>query len=336
MILPPWLQATASGLFCAPAGCHIDPRRPVARAVVSHAHADHARPGCGRYLATPETARLLRLRLGEAIPVQELAWGRTLVLNGVRLSFHPSGHIRGAAQVRLEHAGEVWVVTGDVKTASDPTCLPYEPVRGHGLVLESTFALPIFRWPDPAAVFADLLAWWRKNAEEDRPSLLFAYALGKSQRILASLPPDAGPVFLHGALEAPTAVYREDGVRLSAARRLAATEAPENLRGALILAPPAASESPAMRRLAAAGRAFASGWMQIRGFRRRRALEAGFVLSDHADWPGLFAVIRQSGAERVFLVHGFAEELARTLRAAGLAAEASAAEHEREEDEAPP
>ncbi|MEJ5360363.1 MAG: ligase-associated DNA damage response exonuclease [Desulfobacterales bacterium] len=335
-MLPPWLQVTADGLFCPPAGVHIDPRRPVARAVVSHAHADHARPGCGGYLATPETARLLRLRLGQAVSVQELSWGEPLVLGGVRLSFHPSGHIRGAAQVRLERAGEVWVVTGDVKTAPDPTCLPYEPVRGHGLVLESTFALPVFRWPDPATVIADLLAWWRDNAEQGRPSLLFAYALGKSQRILASLPPDAGPVLLHGALEAPTAAYREGGVRLRPARRLAAAGAGEDLRGALVLAPPSAAGTPWMRRFAGAGRAFASGWMQIRGLRRRRALEAGFVLSDHADWPGLFEVIRQSGAPRVLLVHGFAAELARALREAGLAAEASPADPPREEDEAPP
>jgi len=300
--------------------------------VVTHAHADHARPGCGSYLATPETARLLRLRLGAAIAVQELPYGEILDLGGVRLSLHPSGHIRGAAQVRLEHRGEVWVVTGDVKTAPDPTCLPYEPVRGHGLVLESTFGLPVFRWPEPAAVVAELLDWWRGNAAEGRTSLLFAYALGKAQRILAALPAGAGPIFLHPALEAPTAAYRAEGVRLAPARRLAAAGARGDLASALVLAPPSAAAAPGPGRSPAA-RAFASGWMQLRGMRRRRALDRGFVLSDHADWPGLLAVVRQSGAERVLLVHGSAPELARFLQELGLRAEAAPQEAAGEEDE---
>ncbi len=332
MVLPPWLQSTPHGLFCAPAACFIDPRRPVDRAVVTHAHADHARPGCGLYLATPETARLLRLRLGATIAVQELPYGERLDLGGVGLSLHPSGHIRGAAQVRLEHRGEVWVVTGDVKTAPDPTCLPYEPVRGHGLVLESTFGLPVFRWPDPQAVVAEILDWWRQNAAEGRTSLLFAYALGKAQRLLAALPAGPGPVFLHPALEAPTAAYREGGVPMAPARRIEASEARGGRASALVLAPPSA----AGRGPPHAARGFASGWMRLRGMRRRRALDRGFVLSDHADWPGLLAVVRESGAERVFLVHGSAPVLARFLQERGLQAEAAPPEAPGEEDEATP
>ncbi len=316
------INATAQGWYCPAAGIHIDPRRPVARAVITHAHADHARRGSGAYLATPECARLLKARLGPGIPVQELPYGVPLEIGGLRLSLHPAGHLLGSAQVRLERGGEVWVVTGDFKRDPDPTCAPFEPLRCHTLLTECTFGLPVFRWPAPETVMAGIGAWWRANAAAGRPSLLLAYALGKAQRILAGLDSTIGPIIAHGAIEQINEVYREAGVRLPPTRPMPATRARDDIAGALVLAPPAADGSPWMRRVAGASRAFASGWMQIRGNRRRRSLDRGFVLSDHADWSRLLATVRESGAERILLTNGYAAEMERFLRERGVTAEA--------------
>jgi putative mRNA 3-end processing factor len=314
--------ATAEGWYCPAAGIHIDPWRPVARAVITHAHADHALRGNGAYLATPESARLLRARLGPGITVQELPYGEPLAIGSLRLSFHPAGHLLGSAQVRLEHAVGVWVVTGDFKRDPDPTCAPFEPLRCHTLLTECTFGLPVFRWPAPAEVMAEIGDWWRENAAAGRPSLILAYSLGKAQRILAGIDAAIGPIFAHGAVEQISQVYREAGVRLPPTRPMPETRSKEEIAGALVLAPPAADGSPWMRRAAGAGRAFASGWMQIRGNRRRRAVDRGFVLSDHADWSRLLATIHESGAERILLTHGYAAEMERFLTERGFAAEA--------------
>jgi len=316
------IEPTEAGLYCLEGDCFIDPRRPVERAVITHAHSDHARFGCRNYLATPETALLLKARLGPDVRVQEVECGETINCNGVRLSLHPAGHILGSAQVRLERSGEVWVVTGDFKRDPDPTCAPFEPLRCHTLVTESTFGLPVFRWPPPETVMADIDAWWRRNAAEGKPSLLFAYALGKAQRILAGVDAAAGPILTHGAVEPVVQVYREAGVRLPPTRAVVDVRKKEELAGALVVAPPSAEGSTWMRRVVNASRAFASGWMQIRGNRRRRALDRGFVLSDHADWKGLLETIEASGAERIRVTHGYAAEMVRFLSEKGLSAEA--------------
>jgi putative mRNA 3-end processing factor len=312
---------TDAGFHCAAGGFHIDPWKPVDRAVITHAHADHARTGCGAYLATPDCAALLRVRLGSGMPVQELEYERAVELNGVRLSLHPAGHILGSAQVRLEHRGEVWGVTGDFKRDPDPTCPPFEPLRAHTLVTECTFGLPVFAWPDPHEVMGEIGRWWRRNAAERRCSVLFAYSLGKAQRLAAALEP-IGPIVTHGAVESMTAVYRRQGVRLAETRPAAEVGHREDCAGALVLAPPLAEGTPWMRRFADPSRAFVSGWMRIRGNRRRRGLDRGFILSDHADWPGLIATVRESGAERVWTTHGYTAETAQFLNEQGIAAEA--------------
>jgi putative mRNA 3-end processing factor len=315
------IEQAESGLYCPEGEFYIDPWRAVERAVITHAHADHARPGCGSYLATPECARLLKTRLSPGVKVQELPCGTPLDLNGLRLSLHPAGHILGSAQVRLERNGEVWVVTGDFKRDPDPTCAAFEPLRCHTLVTESTFGLPVFRWPEPETVMADISTWWRENAVAGKPSLLFAYALGKAQRILAGVDATAGPIFTHGAVEHIVQVYREAGIRLPPTRAVADARKKDEWAGALVVAPPSAEGSAWMRRLVNAGRAFASGWMQIRGNRRRRSLDRGFVLSDHADWKGLLDTIEASGAERIWVTHGYAAEMVQFLREKGLSAE---------------
>ncbi len=327
------LEITEAGLYCPSADFYIDPLRPVNRAVITHAHADHARAGCGSYLVTPPSAILLKARLGSDIRLQELPYGAPLTVNGIRLSLHPAGHILGSAQVRLERNGEVWAVTGDFKRHPDPTCTPYEPLRCHTLITESTFGLPVFNWPDPQDVLADINAWWRKNSQKGQPCILLAYSMGKAQRIIAQVDPAIGPIFVHGAVEHILGAYRQAGIPLNPTWSIADDRPRPDFSGALVIIPPSAEGSPWMRRFLDASRAFASGWMQIRGNRRRRGVDRGFTISDHADWNGLLETIYASGAEKVWVIHGFTEELVRFLREKGLAAEAAKASYTDESDE---
>lgn len=329
----PLLERTDRGLYCAAGDFYVDPWRPVHRAVVTHAHADHMTPGSAAYLGAEPALGLMRLRLGPDAVIETLPYGQTVSLGGVRLSLHPAGHVLGSAQVRLAYRGEVWVVTGDFKTAPDPTCAPFEPLRAHVLVTESTFGLPIYRWPDEADELAALHAWWRQAAEAGRVAVVFGYALGKAQRLLARLDPHVGPIYTHGAVERVAAVYRAAGV--AQAPTTAVAEAAGRLGpGALVLAPPSAHGSPWMRRFGEAATAFCSGWMRLRGPRRRRAVERGFVISDHADWDGLTAAVLASGAERVLPTHGYTDVLARWCREQGLDAEPLATTYVGERDEA--
>jgi putative mRNA 3-end processing factor len=232
------------------------------------------------------------------------------------VSLHPAGHILGSAQVRLESRGEIWVVSGDFKIEPDPTCAPFEPLPCHVFITESTFGLPIYRWPTPATVFADINAWWRANREAGKASLLYGYALGKAQRLLAGLDASIGPIYLHGAVDKMTAAYREAGVSLPPTQ-YAAAERGFDWSGSLILAPPSAHQTPWMRKFGTVSTGFASGWMTIRGTRRRKAVDRGFVLSDHADWPGLLTAIEAAGAERIGVTHGYSNVLVRWLQERG-------------------
>ncbi len=316
---PPLIQATAEGLYCRDGDFHIDPHRPVQRAILTHAHADHARAGSAAYWSAQSGMAILRKRLGGEAPLHGVPYGRTLRFGNTRVSLHPAGHILGSSQVRVERDGEVWVVSGDYKRAPDPTCSPFEVVPCHTLVTEATFALPIYRWPPAEEVARSVLQWWRANAECGRTSVLFCYALGKAQRLLAELGRlTRQPVFLHGAIAPLVALYREAGVELPPTQRV--SEAPRGHRfaGELVLAPPSAAGSPWMKRFRPASLAFASGWMRVRGQRRRRAFDRGFVLSDHADWPALLRTIEECGAQRVLVTHGRGDTLVRYLRERGV------------------
>lgn len=327
------LQLTDRGLFCPQGGFFIDPWLPVDRALITHGHGDHARRGSGGYLAAAPGVPLLRVRLGADADIAGPPYGETCHINGVAVSFHPAGHILGSAQARLEHQGEVWVVSGDYKTTADPTCAPFEPIRCHTFVTESTFGLPIYRWPNEEEVFRDLHSWWRENQEADRPTLLFAYALGKAQRLLARLDPGQGPILTHGAVEVLSQVYRDCGVALPATRRAVEVSDPDELARAVVIAPPSAQRTPWLRRFGDAATAFVSGWMIVRGARRRRVVERGIVLSDHADWDGLLSAIHATGAERVWVTHGHTQPMARFLREQGLQAEVLETRFEGEQDE---
>ncbi len=339
--------ATPDGLYCPPGDFHIDPWRPVARAIVTHAHADHARRGHAHYLASHDSAGVLRARLGDDITLQTLGWGEAVEQRGVRVSLHPAGHVLGSAQVRLEYRGRVWVVSGDYFVAGDqggpgegdlnPTCVPFEPVRCECFITESTFGLPSYRWPPQAQLFGDIDRWWAENAAAGRASLLMGYSFGKAQRMLAGVDPSIGPIVVHGAVETLNAAYRAAGVALPPTHR--ATELPKaDLKRALVIAPPSVQGSPGLRGVGDASDAFASGWMLLRGARRRRAVDRGFVLSDHADWPGLQRVIAATGAERVIVTHGYEAVMVRWLQAQGLDAGAFRTEYgdDRIDDDAPP
>ncbi|WP_390368089.1 ligase-associated DNA damage response exonuclease [Variovorax dokdonensis] len=326
--------ARPEGLYCPAGDFFIDPWRPVDRAVITHGHSDHARVGHGHYLAHQDSAGTLRARLGADIPLQTLPYGEAIEHRGVRISLHPAGHVLGSAQVRLEHGGQVWVASGDYKTQADGTCTPFEPVRCDCFITESTFGLPIYRWPTQAQLFAQIDAWWRRNAEEGRASVLFCYAFGKAQRILHGVDAGIGPIVVHGAIEPLNAVYRAAGVALPPTARVTdpGIDA-QALRRALVLAPPSAQGTPWLRRFGSGhSDAFASGWMLLRGTRRRRGVDRGFVMSDHADWPGLQQAVAATGAERVRVTHGSVAVLVRWLREVGLDAQAFRTEYGQEED----
>jgi putative mRNA 3-end processing factor len=331
------LQPTDRGLYCEAGDFHIDPWLPVDRAIITHAHGDHARWGSRQYLAARPGERVLRTRLGADASITTVEYDETVSFNGVRVSLHPAGHILGSAQIRVEHGGEVWVASGDYKTERDESCAPFELVRCHTFITESTFGLPIFRWTPQAETFRDIREWWRANAALGRASIIFAYALGKSQRLLSGLLGAAeGPVYTHGAVERLNQDYRASGIALLDTTYAGAMPRSHDWSGALIIAPPSAGGSPWLRRFGAASTAFASGWMHIRGMRRRRSVDRGFPLSDHVDWPALLDTIRGTGAERVLVTHGYREPLVRWLQEHGLDARVVASAWKGEPDDADP
>ena len=328
------LRATERGLYCEAGDFYIDPWMAVDRAVITHAHGDHARWGSRSYACSAECERVLRTRLGPDQSISTYQWGESVDIGGVRVSFHPAGHIIGSAQIRVEHRGEVWVVSGDYKIEPDPTCTPFEPVQCNVFVTESTFGLPIYRWTPQAETFRDITDWWRGNREAGKASVIFAYALGKAQRLLAGLNDLAeGPFYCHGAVERLNRDYREGGIRLPHTTYAGSMPRGHDWAGAMIVAPPSAAGSLWLRRFGAASTAFASGWMRVRGARRRRSVDRGFVLSDHVDWPSLMRAIESTRAERVLVTHGYRDPVVRVLRENGLSADSLASRWEGETEE---
>jgi len=314
----PLLEPRPEGLYCPAGDFFIDPMLPVARAVVTHAHGDHARSGSARYQVTEAGLGLMRERLGADAMIDAHAYGKRFTMGEVTVSLHPAGHVLGSAQVRMEHADRVVVVSGDYKRDPDPTCVPFEPVPCDVFVTESTFGLPVYRWPPMDQVIGELLAWWDDCARRKVSAVLFCYALGKAQRILAELAKRTDrTVHLHGAMLRLVESYREAGVAMVPTAPVSESAHGRDFAGELIMAPPSAAGSPWMKRFAKASTGFASGWMQIRGNRRRRGYDRGFVVSDHADWPGLLRSVRDSQASRIYVTHGDGETLIRYLREQG-------------------
>ncbi len=320
-----WLQVRPEGLYCVPADLYIDPQRPVARAALTHGHADHARPGHGKVLATPGTAAIASTRYGEAMAreVQTLDHGASIAIDGVELSFHPAGHVLGSAQLRLSYRGATVVISGDYKRRPDATCRPFEPVRCDVFVTEATFGLPVFRHPDDRGEIERLLASLRLFPE--RTHLVGAYALGKAQRVITLLRAAGHDrvIYLHGALEKLCALYQEFGVELGPLAPAAGRTKAE-LAGEIVIAPPSALKDRWSRRMAEPISVLASGWMRIRARARQSGVELPLVISDHSDWDELVTTIDEVGAPEIWVTHGREEALVHHCRSLGLKAEALA------------
>ena len=271
-----------------------------------------------QYLCVRECEQVLRLRVGLKANIQTLEYCDALFLNGVKLSLHPACHILGSSQVRVERDGEVVVASGDYKIEPDRTCAPFEPIRCHTFITESTFGMPIYRWPSEESVFNDVNAWWSDNAQAGRATILYGYSLGKSQRVLAGLTPEFGPIYLHPALKPYTDAYRANGVKLPSTIDLNDASADTKWHEGVILAPPGSVGSPSMPNIGPFSTAHLSGWMATRKGRKGRGADKGFILSDHVDWRSLLSAVAQTGAEKVYVTHGFTSIVVRYLREQGL------------------
>jgi putative mRNA 3-end processing factor len=313
----PLLRLTSAGLYCSRGGFHIDPWSPVARAVVTHAHGDHAVKGSRTYLAAEPGRLILQHRMGPRAQIQTAKYGESVDLDGIRVSLHPAGHILGSAQVRVEHKGEVWVVSGDYKVAPDSTCTSFEPVKCDTFITESTFGHPHFHWDPQAVTMAKIQEWWRNNQAQQRASLLYAYSLGKAQRLLAGLDPAIGPIHAHPTVEEMNELYRQSGIRLPATSCPIRAMTPTDWSRSLILMPPASRWEKGLHFHGHYATAFVSGWMVLPDQPGKRGVELGFPLSDHADYQELLTAVAATEAQRILVTHGYIEEFVATLKSRG-------------------
>lgn len=326
------LKVNEFGLYCAAGDFYIDPWRSVPKALITHGHSDHARYGCSKYLSVNENKWILKARLGNQIDLTCLNYGESILINGIKVTFHPSGHLLGGSQIEVEQNGNTWVVSGDYKTQSDPTCRQFIPIKCHTFISECTFGLPIYRWQSSQQIIHEIQDWWKTNAALETCSILGAYSLGKAQRILASLGEFHGPIFVHGAVQKINQAYLATGISLPETNSPRISNDKKVFQKALVIAPPSALNSSWSRRFGKSSMAVASGWCAVRGNRRRRGLEKGFVLSDHADWGGLIDSIKSTNAERVLLTHGFTSVFSRYLLQHSVNAEVLSTHYEGETD----
>ncbi len=311
------LQFTSKGIYCPRADVYIDPWKPVKKAMITHGHSDHSRWGHEAYLSTETAGPAIKYRLGN-IQLQTIKFGQKITINGVDFSFHPAGHILGSAQIRVAYKGDVWVASGDYKLEDDGLAEAFEPVKCNTFITESTFGLPVYDWKPQEEIFEDINNWWHANAEAGKVTFLTGYSLGKAQRILQGLDFEIGRIYTHGAVENINEVMRAQGVPLPDTIRVKPTMASKEFPGSLVLAPPSALNSAWMKKFKPLSIGIASGWMTLRGARRRKAVERGFVLSDHVDWKDLNTAVEETGAERVFVTHGYTEVYTKYLRDKGI------------------
>ena len=314
------LRFTKKGIWCEQADVYIDPWRKVSRALITHGHADHARYGHLSYLCSESAAPAIKFRLGN-ISVQTLKFSEPITINGVRFSFHPAGHILGSAQIRVEYKGEVWVVSGDYKLEDDGLAEPFEPVKCHTFITESTFGLPVYDWRPQDTVLHDINQWWRSNADNGITSVITGYSLGKAQRIIQGLDTSIGNIYTHKAVENINQVIRAQGISLNQTQLFSPELKKSELSGNMIVSPPSGLGNAWLKKIGTHSIAMVSGWMTLRGARRRQSVDRGFVLSDHIDWKDLNKAVNETRAERVFVTHGYSEVYARYLREKGLDAQ---------------
>ncbi len=329
----PLFQFTEKGIYCKRANVYIDPWKPVDYAIITHAHADHSRWGNKFYLSHHLSKPIIQHRLGQDISIESMEYGESRTVNGVNFSFHPAGHIIGSAQVRVEYKGEVWVASGDYKLEDDGFSTPFEPVKCNVFITECTFGLPVFKWKPQAEVFAEINAWWRKNKAEGKATVLAGYSLGKAQRILQGIDPSIGKVFTHGAIEKTNEIIRNMGVSLNETIYVEPEMKKKDFEGSLIIAPPGALGSSWQKKFPAYEVGMASGWMKVRGTRRRESLDRGFVLSDHADWGGLNTAIKATECQKVIVTHGYTDIFSKWLNNQGIETTVESTEFEGEMNE---
>ena len=313
----PLLTFTKQGIYCEQADLYIDPWRKVKSALITHAHSDHARPGCSKYMSTHLTKPILKHRLGKKYTIDSVEYGETRSINGVKISFHPAGHVIGSAQIRLEYKGEIWVVSGDYKVVDDGISTPFEPIKCHHYITESTFALPIYNWSAQSTIMNEINRWWQMNKELGMISLISAYSLGKAQRVMHNLDRSIGQVYVSHTIDSINQVLLSSGVKLPELPVFREEIAHEISPGSLIIGPSAAPGGVWKKEVTGFSCASASGWMAARNIRKRRLVDRGFVLSDHADWKGLLWSIRESGAENIYVTHGYTDAFTRYLRERG-------------------
>ena len=316
------LEFTGNGIYCPVADVYLDPWKPVAKALITHGHSDHALWGHGAYLCTTSAAPVIKHRLNLSGNIQTADYGKPVSIKGVEFSFHPAGHIPGSAQIRVAHGGEVWVFSGDYKLEDDGISEPFEPVKCHTFITESTFGLPVYKWRPQPEVFNDINQWWRKNQTVGKVTILAGYALGKSQRILKNVDPSIGKIYVHGAIDSLTQLFRKHDLELPPTTYVTSEMKKKEFEGAMVLCPPSAIGSLWLKKFDPYSLGIASGWMGLRGARRRRGADRGFVLSDHADWTALNSAVKATGAEKVFVTHGYSEVFAHWLTETGIEAKA--------------
>lgn len=310
------ISFTPAGIFCEQANIYIDPWHKVDNAFITHGHSDHARWGHKKYLCVHESVPILKHRLKGA-NVHGIGYGEEVSVNGVKFSFHSAGHVIGSAQIKVSHKGETWVVSGDYKVINDGISGPFEAVRCDHFITECTFGLPVYSWVDQSKIFEDINAWWRKNKEEGKTSLITAYSLGKAQRIIHNVDHSIGTIYTHGAVEEMNKVLRAANL-LGVETTYVSSDIPkEDYVGNLIIAPGSAIGSPWIKRFKNLEIAAASGWMAIRGMKRRRGVDKAFVLSDHCDWPGLLSAIEATGASHIYPTHGYTDIVSQYLKEEG-------------------
>lgn len=331
----PLLEFTDKGIYCAKGKFYIDPWRPVDDAVITHAHADHAYAGHKRYLAHHLSREVMLYRLGE-IQLQTVEYGETIMKNGVSITLYPAGHVIGSAQIRVESQGQVWVVSGDYKVEDDGVCTPFEPVSCHHFISECTFGMPVYKWKPQAQLFTEVNKWWQQNRDNNLATVIVGYSLGKAQRILQNLDLSIGKVYTHGVIENTNEALRRNGIILQATERITTDSVKEDVRKGIIIAPPSAVGTPWMRKFQPYSFGYCSGWMALRGAKRRRAADRGFVMSDHADWDGLVSAIDATGCEKVYLTHGYTASFSRYLAEIGFDASEVHTLYGGEEEGAPP
>lgn len=303
---------TEKGLFCEAGNFYIDPWKPVEKAVITHGHSDHAYAGHKYYLCHKFTKPILELRLGEN-NYQTVEWDENTMVNGVKLTLYPAGHIIGSSQIRLEYNNEVWVVSSDYKNEDDGISGKFEPLKCNVFITESTFGLPIYKWKPQQEIYTDIINWISKNKENGKSSILIAYSLGKAQRVLQAIKETTQNIYAHGSVFNMQETLIQAGFDLKPVIRVTPETPKELLKETVIIAPPGAEGTSWLKKFHPYSVGICSGWMQVRGNVRRRNADAGFPLSDHADWGGLLQSVKETGAEKVFVTHGFQSVFSRYL-----------------------